>query len=379
MIAPLLLAVCLAERPTLDPARLAAAHEHLRNHVRAGRLPGAITLVLQDGNVAHFGTTGYADLASRKVLRRDTLFQVMSMTKPITAAAAMVAVENGLFGLDDPIEDHLPQFRNQQVRMPDGSVVPARTRPTIRQLMTHTSGLSSDDPGGISDDEKFRMTLSSYSNLLGREPLRAHPGDEVQYSGVGFSTLAAIIEKRSGMPFEQFVEMHIFRPLGMNETFFFLPVNQRPRLAKVYTITDGTLVEFAHNRFREGAQFANGAGGLYSTAEDMAKFVEAFRDGGPARILSTPARRLMTTLQTGNLSADRSGGMGYGLGWAVLRSTAGQNTLRSVGSFGHTGAFGTEFWHDPATGVTVVFLAQTFLVDESPRRQFTTMVNAALR
>jgi CubicO group peptidase (beta-lactamase class C family) len=141
----------------------------------------------------------------------------------------------------------------------------------------------------------------------------------------------------------------------------------------------GKLVEFEHNRFREGAKFANGAGGLYSTASDMGRLIDSFRPGARNRVVSQPTLRLMTTLQTGSLLSDGNDARGYGLGWSVIRSVRGQNTLRSVGSFGHTGAFGTEFWHDPATEVSLVYLTQTFLVDETPRRQFSTMVNAALR
>lgn len=377
MIAALLLAAPLSE-VAIDPASLSQAQARLREDVRAGRLPGAVTLVLQHGQVKLQGVTGYADLARRTPLRQDSLFQVMSMTKPVTAAAGLLAIEEGLFGLDDPLEDHLPQFKSQQVRTADGALVASLSRPTIRQLMTHTSGMGSDDPGGISDDEKFLMTLSDYAARLGKEPLRSHPGTEIRYSGVGFSALAAVIERRSGLPFEQYVERRIFRRLGMKDTFFFLPPAQESRLALVYTRDKGRLVEFAHNRLRKGAKFANGAGGLYSTAADMAKFVEAFRAGSPRPLLSEPARRLSVALQTGSLLSDRSDARGYGLGWSVIRSVSGQGTLRSVGSFGHTGAFGTEFWHDPATGVTLVYLAQTFGVDEAPRRRFSTGVNASL-
>jgi CubicO group peptidase (beta-lactamase class C family) len=370
----------LLTAPDLDVQKLNLAHQHLRSHIRAGRVPGAVTLVLQNGKEAHFGAAGWADLEGRRPMRRDTLFQVMSMTKPVTAAAAMIAIEQGVFSLDDPIERHLPQYRDQKVRLADGSLVAAKSRPTIRQLMTHTSGVSSDDPGGISDAQKFGLTLADYSRLLGQDPLLSHPGEEIRYSGVGFSTLAAIIEKRSGLPFQEFVSRHLLQPLGMKDTFFFLPARLRPRLSKVYTESKGKLTKFEPDaRFRSGARFANGAGGLYSTASDMAKFIEAFREGSKSQILSAPARRLMTTIQTGALLSDRSDARGYGLGWSVVRSTGGQGTLRSVGSFGHTGAFGTEFWHDPSSGVTLVYLAQTFFVDESPRREFSTMVNASLR
>lgn len=381
MIAPLLFLLTTApdSAPKLNLARVQQAHQHLRGHVQSGRFPGAVTLVLQHGKVIHEGVTGFADPARRIPLRANAMFQVMSMTKPITATAALIAIEQGLFGLDDPIEDHLPQFRNIQVRQTDGTLAPALAPPTVRQLMSHTSGMSSDDPGSMSDDEKFLMTLANYASRLGQEPLRAQPGTEIRYSGVGYSTLAAIIERRSGLAFADFVERHIFRPLGMRETTFFLPASQRARLPWVITQQNERLTEFPVNRFRTGAKFANGAGGLYSTGTEMAAFIESFRAGSPRRLLSEPMRKLAIAIQTGDLMMDRSNARGYGLGWSVIRSPRGQNTLRSIGSFGHTGAYGTEYWHDPATGVTVVFLAQTYAVDEAPRRQFSTMVNAALR
>lgn len=368
-----------SEHYALDLKKMQLANDRLRAHIHAGDLAGAVGLVMLDGKVVAHDAFGWSDLEQKTLMKRDTIFQVMSMTKPVTATAAMICIERGLINLDDPIEKFLPQFKDIQVKGEDGVLREATSRPTVRQLMTHTSGLASDDPGGISDEEKARLPLSEYAKLLGTEPLRTEPGTTVRYSGVGFSTLAAIIEIASGRAFDEFVQAEIFKPLGMTETKFFLPVEMRSRLAQVYTKDNGALVPFKHDRYREGAQFTNGAGGLYSTASDMAKFIDAFRFGTKKTVLSPNSIRLMTSLNTGNLMTDGSESRGYGLSWSIIRNPMAQGTLRNLGSFGHTGAFGTEYWHDRDTGLSVVFMAQTFFISEDARKHYATMVNASLR
>lgn len=363
----------------IDSAKLKLANDRLRAHIHAGDLAGAATLVLLDGKVVSQEAFGWSDLEQKTLMKRDTIFQVMSMTKPVTAAAAMICVERGLLSLDDPIEMYLPQFKGIQVKAEDGEVRAVSTRPTIRHLLTHTSGLASDDPGGISDEEKAKMPLSEYAKRLGSEPLRIEPGTVVRYSGVGFSTTAAIVEIVTGRAFDEFVSNEIFKPLGMSETYFFLPVNLRPRLAQVYMKEKGVLTPFGHDRYRDGAKFANGAGGLYSTAADMGKFIESFAGGATKRFLSPNTVDLMTSLHTGSLLSDGNDARGYGLSWSIIRSPLAQGTLRHRGSFGHTGAFGTEYWHDNETGLTVVFMAQTFFISEDARKHYSTMVNASLR
>jgi CubicO group peptidase (beta-lactamase class C family) len=376
-----ILAASLLSPPTfqLDPVKMRLANDRLRAHIHAGDLAGATTLVMLNGKVVANDAFGWSDLESGKLMKRDTIFQVMSMTKPVTASAVMLCVEKGLLGLDDPIEMYLPQFKGIKIKGEDGVLRDVSTRPTIRHLLTHTSGLASDDPGGISDEEKARMPLSEYAKRLGTEPLRTEPGTVIRYSGVGMSTAAAIVELVTGQAFDNFVGQEIFKPLGMKETYFFLPTALRPRLAQVYTKDNGKLVPFKHDRYRDGARFANGAGGLYSTAADMGKFIDAFRDGSDRTFLSPNSVHLMTSLNTGDLLSDGNNARGYGLSWSIIRSPMGQGTLRNLGSFGHTGAFGTEYWHDRDTGLTVVFMAQTFFISEDARKHFSTMVNASLR
>lgn len=312
-------------------------------------------------------------------MRTDTIFQVMSMTKPVTAIAVVMCAESGLLNLDDRIEKYLPRFRNLKIRREDGTLVSANSAPTIRQLLTHTAGFGSNDPAGLDDDGKRKLTLSAYAELLAEEPLVGQPGERIRYSGPGFSTLGRIVEVASGMPLEKFEEERIFRPLGMKDTYFFAPKEAYPRIAYTYMPDKGKLSPVEANPYREGAKFANPAGGLYSTAADMATLLECISEGGSLRgyrLLSPAGIDAMTAIQTGALQMDGSDAQAFGLGFSVVKSPVGQMSLKPVGSFGHTGAFGTEFWTDRKRGIVAVYMEQG-LDDGAVRKTFNTMVNAA--
>lgn len=367
-IAAIILATA-AQSSTFDPARLDKVVPALVRAVHHEALAGSVVLVRQRGRVLLSHPIGLADKDAGKPMRDDTIFQVMSMTKPVTATAVMLCVEDGLLNLDDPVAKFLPSMKGVTVQ---GAKV--ERAPTVLNLLTHTSGLASDDPGGLTDEQKWTMTLADYSKLIGTEPLLYQPGTQIKYSGVGISAAAAVVEKVTGQAFQEFVQKRIFDKLGMTDTHFFLPTNKRPRLAQVYTGRPGALQVFAHDRFRSGAKFANGAGGLYSTAADMAKFIESFLGKS---LLSPSGTKLMTSLQTGDLLMDGNTERGVGIGWIVSRRAPVGTTLRPAGSFGHTGAFGTEYWADPKSGTVAVFMAQTFGLPEDPRKAFDTMVAAA--
>ena len=143
----------------IDAAKLKLANDRLRAHIHSGDLAGAVTLVVLDGKVVALDAFGWSDLEQKTLMKRDTIFQVMSMTKPVTAAAVMLCVERGLVSLDDPVEKYLPQFKGIKVKGENGALHEVSTRPIVRHLLTHTSGLASDDPGGISDEDKAKMPL----------------------------------------------------------------------------------------------------------------------------------------------------------------------------------------------------------------------------
>ena len=355
-----------------DPSRLQAIRQRLDEAVLSRQIAGSVVIVSKGDQIVLHHATGQRDRAAGLSMKPDTLFQVMSMTKPFVGVAVVQCAERGLLNLDDPVEMYLPGFSRAQVRTDEG-LEPAVRRVNIRHLLTHTSGLSGDDPGGLDDDQKRRMTLAEYAALIGADPLRAQPGEEIRYSGVGINALARIVEMASGQKFEDFTRDHIFQPCGMSDTSFFLSERDRSRLAKVY---EEGLEEFAHDRFRAGAKLANGAGGLYSTALDMARFLMKFSKQGGG-LVSPAGFRALTTLQSGELKMDGNSERGYGLAFVVVRNPAGTSNLRAPGAYGHTGAFCTEFWADPETGVVAVFMSQGYGVGDGVRKSFGAMVSAS--
>lgn len=363
-----------------DSARLALIPLRMKEAVERREVAGTVVLVRERGRTVLLDAQGLARLEPDTAMRKDTIFQIMSMTKPIVAMAAVILAERGQLRLDDPVSKWIPTFAGLKVREADGSVRPPRKWPTIRQLMSHTAGFGGNDPAGIDDDIKRAMELGPYVDRLPESPLIGHPGEKISYSGLGFSTLGRIVELASGKPLEQFMQESIFGPLGMRDTSFFLPETKRPRTAWVYVTGERGLSSLERNPYREGARLANPAGGLYSTAEDMGRLMEcivAEGKGNGKRLLSPAGVQAMTTLATGDAKMDDSDALGYGLGFTVVRSAAGQASLKPVGAFGHTGAFGTEFWGDRERGIVAVFMAQGFENTTPARKAFNTMVNAA--
>lgn len=371
---PALLAMSL--QAGFDPVRLAAIPPRIKSFVDRGDVAGTVVLVARKGKTVLLDAEGQADLSTKRPMRPDTIFQVMSMTKPITALAVVMCAEKGLLNLDDPIDRILPEFKDMKVKGPDGSLKSPDRKPTLRHFLTHTSGYGGNDPGGLDDDAKRKLTLAEYASLLAKEPLVGEAGSAIRYSGPGMAALGRAVEVVSGMSLEEFERKEIFEPLGMKDTFFFLPEDRYPRVATVYAKGEKGLETIEPDPYRRGARFANPAGGLYSTAGDMAKLLNSVLGYGP-RIVSAAAVDAMTAIQTGNLLMDGNDAQGFGLGFSVVRSPSGQMSLKPVGAFGHTGAFGTEFWADKERGIVAVFMAQGFDNTTAARKTFNTMVNAA--
>lgn len=250
---------------------------------------------------------------------------------------------------------------------------------TIRHLLTHTSGLTGSDPGGLDDDAKRMLTLGDYCSKFGGDLLQSDPGDKISYSGPGIAAVGRIVELATGKTLQDFMAQEIFAPLGMKDTTFFAPPSIHPRIALMYENKAGGFERFDSAPYRPGAKFANPAGGLYSTADDMANLMDCLLAGGAwkgRRLVSPAGLTALSTLQTGSLTMDGSDALGYALGFTVVRSVTGTSHFKPVGSFGHTGAFGTEFWGDPATKTSVVYMAQTW--NDRVRKTFNTMVNSAM-
>ncbi len=369
---------------TADAGRLAAIAPRMKAFVDQGAVPGVVTLLMVDGKVVQHEATGMADIEARKPMAKDSIFQIMSMTKPTVAVCIMMLAEEGRLALTDPVEKHLPEFRGQMMvaaRAADGAVTlrkPARPA-TIRDLLTHTSGMGPTPPEGMRElyyrmDRPLREAVLAYAQV----PLQFEPGSRWAYSNTGIATLGRIVEVASGQPFEKFLESRVLAPLGMKDSFIFPPEDKKPRIAALYDRKEGKLVKAGGDKlggdamhYRKGAIYSAPEFGLYSTAADLSAFYEMTRLGGlvPAwvkgpdatpgkRLLSPAAVSVMTKLHTGELQAGHNPGTGFGLAWEVVKNEQGELNLWSVGSYGHGGAFGTHGWVDPAKHLVGVFLIQ---------------------
>lgn len=333
----------------MDAAALAKIDERMREFAAAKQISGAVTLVARPGIVAHVGATGLADVASDRKMTPDTLFAIASMTKPITATAAMILVDEGKLNLDDPVSKYIPAFANAKLA---GGVAPAREI-TVRDCLRHTNGL----PG----EQRNMGSLAETADKLAARELAFEPGSKWQY-GPGLSVVGRVVEVVSGQPFETFLQERIFAPLKMDETTFRPTDEQRKRLATLYRPTaDKMDIEPGeHWLFEKSADISpNPSGGLFSTAGDLARFYQMVLTGGEldgARIVSEKAIREMTTLQTGDLVTGFTPGNGWGLGFCLVREPQGVSASLSPGSYGHGGAFGTQGWIDPQKQMIFVLL-----------------------
>ena len=331
-------------------------------------IAGAVTLVVTPERVVHFETHGFADLATQRPMSADTMFNIMSMTKPITAVGIMILQEEGKLSVDDPVEKHLPEFRGQRIvasREGDSVTLKKPSRViTLRDLLTHTSGLPGGFPAGLADLYQTRQrTLAEAVLVSSQQPLDFEPGSKWSYCNAGIDTLGRVIEVASGQSFEEFMAARIFRPLGMNDTACFPTEQQTPRIAGLYDSKDGELI--VANRPivgpATGAKHPIPAGGLYSTAADLAKLYQAMLNAGrlgSTKILAPESVLTMTKVQTGDLQCGFVPGMGFGFGWAVVKEPQGVTATISPGTFGHGGAFGTQGWIDPKQDLFVILLIQ---------------------
>jgi CubicO group peptidase (beta-lactamase class C family) len=380
-------------RAGMDAAQLARIGPVLKEFVERGQMSGAVTLVMRRGVLAHFEATGWQDADAKKPMQRDTIFQIMSMTKPVTGVAIMMLAEEGRLRLHDRVEDHLPEFRGQMMIASEENGVRTLRKPsrpiTIRDLMTHTSGLGPAAPGIGDIMVRMDRTLAEACLIYSQQPLLFEPGTRWSYSNTGIAVLGRIVQVLSGMSFEKFLESRIFQPLGMTDTHVFLPMEKRARLAPVFTVKDGKLVKAGADilggdplKFREGAKYSGPEHSLYSTAWDLAQFYQMMLNGGVhggKRLLSAASVRMMTQLHTGDLQAGHNPGTGFGLTWEVTKDPAGTLTGQSIGTYGHGGAFGTYGWVDPQQQIIGVFLMQLTGRPQPMRDAFVTLANTAVR
>jgi CubicO group peptidase (beta-lactamase class C family) len=354
-------------------------------------IAGAVTLVAHEGRTVSLEAVGQADLDSQKPMRPNQLFWIASMTKPMTAVCVLLLQDEGKLSVDDPVEKHLPEFKDLwlvEERAKDRLVLkrPARVI-TIKDLLTHTSGL------GNMETPRPTATLAELVGGYAKLPLQFEPGSRWQYSNPGINTLGRLVEVVSGMPFAEFMDQRLFRPLGMNQTTFWPTPAQQKRIATSYQpASSGKGLEPTEVTFLRGAPLEDRnrtpypAGGLYSTAEDVAKFYQMMLDGGVARgkrLLSASAVRQLTTTQTGDIKTGFTEGMSWGLGFQVVKEPQGVTAMLSPGTFGHGGAYGTQSWADPRTKTIYVLMIQRARLGNSDgsdlRKAFQAAAAAAIR
>jgi CubicO group peptidase (beta-lactamase class C family) len=361
----------------LNPEKLGEVRKRMQAFVDDKTIAGAVTLVARHGQIAALDAVGQADIANAKPMKPDTMFWIASMTKPITATAIMILRDEGKLSIDDPVEKHLPEFKNQWLVGNKSQDVLTLKRPahpvTLKDLLTHTSGVA-DAPSTGRD-----LSLGELVLLYSQQPLKSEPGSKWEYNNAGINTLGRVVEVVSGETFENFLQKRIFKPLGMKDTTFYPSGGQTRRVAKSYEPGTNDLneigISFIKGPLDSRTRPAFPSGGLFSTAQDMFRFYQMVLNGGTwdgKRIVSADSVATMTKTQTGDLKTGFTEGMTFGLGWAVVREPKGVTAMLSKGTHGHGGAYGTQGWVDPAKNMIVVLMIQRAKLqnaDASPIRQ----------
>jgi CubicO group peptidase (beta-lactamase class C family) len=340
------------------PTQLETIPARMKTFVDKGTAAGFVMLVAEHEKVVQLSAVGYQDLETKKPMRTDTIFEVMSLTKAVTAAGVMILVDEGKVALSDPVEKYIPAFAGQLMK--DGS---KPVRPVqVQDLLVHLSGMNPGWPQGVRGPcNNFQCTLEELVNAIGKEPLETQPGAVWKYSGSGMATAGRLIEVLSGQSYPDFLTSRIFTPLGMPDTFFFPPESKYSRIASAYTQDHGRLRKWTGDLYRKGAIYPAPEGGLYSTAADYARFYLMLMGHGTLdgkRILSAGSVELMTTNHTGEQTVGFSPGVGYGFGMAVVRNAEGSFRGQSVGTFQHGGAWRTYAWGDPKKDLVGVLMFQ---------------------
>ncbi len=360
--------------PRVNQEIAARIPERMHHFVEDKTVAGVVTLVAQGNDVVEFDAEGMADVEAGRPMRKDTIFQIMSMTKPVTAIGIMMLAEEGKLALRDPVEQYLPEFKNLRVvtnQGPDGGRLGEPEHAiTIRDLLTHTAGITDAAPADIKDyQHQMNVPLDEVVRQLATQRLLFQPGTAWSYSSAGIEILGRIIEVCSGQKYEDFIAERILRPLKMQDSFFFPPADKTSRIAMVYVGKDGNLVRAPGDilggdpsKYRKGAVFPAPGWGLYSTAEDLLHLYRMMLNGGVYeghRYLSPFSVHLMTEPHTAEIRpVGWMRGSDYGLAWEVVTDPLGELDGHSVGSYGHGGAFGTQGWIDPASQMISILLIQ---------------------
>ena len=393
------MSVAAKEIPTTSPQREGISAERLERvvamndrYTRDGKIAGTLTAIVRNGKIVHRSASGVKAAGSDEAVEFDDLFRIYSMTKPITATAAMQLYEQGKFQLTDPVSKFVPELRDLKV-MIDGQLVPSQREMTMQQLLSHTAGLSYGfDPNDPVDQAYAAAQLWAAKDLdefvskVAELPLKYEPGEQWHYS-IAVDVTGLVVQRLSGQPFDQYLQEHIFGPLGMVDTFFEVPEDKKDRFLPNHALNPATgkaiiLTEEAMPSLFDpcGAMcnyddvtLYSGGGGLVSTLRDYVRYAEAMRTGElhGVRILS---QKIVNYMRMNHLPASVAasggsgeqptlvgtplGGFGFGLGFGVVTNTAGNGVIGSAGQYYWGGAAGTVFWIDPVENIVVVSMMQ---------------------
>ncbi len=347
-------------------AGLAALNQEMHGLVDSQKLAGVTTLVARHGKVVHFDAYGKRDLDSGAPMQKDTIFRIASMTKPTIGVAMMMLWEQGKWKLTDRLDQHIPEFKGLKVKQKDGSIVELKTPQTMAQVMSHTAGF-----GVLADYAPLNFgqgDLQGMINTLAKMPLYSQPGTDWAY-GPCVDIQGYIVQKLSGQSLDVFMQDHVFGPLGMADTGFWVAPEKASRIAKVNTYKDGKVVSAPTAGARDPTKkpsFLSGSGGLLSTTEDYWKFAQMVANGGTSggrRYLKADTVKLMrkSVLNPGvmvDLYGPDQPGVGFGLDFAVIEDPSKVPTPQGKDTFYWGGAFGTWFWIDPTNDVVFVGMIQ---------------------
>jgi CubicO group peptidase (beta-lactamase class C family) len=390
-----------SEEVGLSSERLQRIHEAVQRHIDAKELSGAVTLVARKGRIAHLEAHGLMDIESKKPMPKDGIFRLASMSKPITGAAVMMLVEEGKVRLNDPVSRFIPEFKNLnkvavpkpgaqagggrgaapaaagrggtqgggRAAAPEFDLVSASREITIKDLLTHGSGLMSGGLGNsVAPQRTPTDTLATFIPTLASVPLDFQPGTLWRYSGqAGFDTLSRVVEVASGLTYEQFLKQRLFEPLGMKDTGFYPNSDgAAARLVTLYTRQGGALVRNPNQETGISRVYFSGAGGVMTTAADYLQFAQMMLNGGQLngkRYLSPKTIELMTSNHTGDMVNGQFGrparGMGFGLSMQVVLDPVAADLRVGTGTFGWAGAYGCNVNMDPKENMVSIIMMQT--------------------
>ena len=382
----------LPEQSNFSAERLARIDKVVQNYIDSGWINGAIALVARNGKIVYYKGLGYDDKENKIAMKRDAIFRIASQTKAITSVAVMQLVEEGKILLDDPISKYISDFKKPVVldkfNPADSSytTVPAKREITIRDLLTHTSGIGYAQIGAPQMNAIYSkagvyggiglpagMKLSTNILRLAKLPLMHSPGEKWTY-GLNDDVLGYLVEVLSGLNFDEYLKKNIFEPLGMKDTYFYIPEAKQSRLANLYTedslkhiVKMPEMIQVNGDFYRDypntkGGTFYSGGGGLASTAYDYAIFMQMLLNGGDyngKHILSKASIRLMTTNQIGNLSRSGLGSdTKFGLGFELVTPSSYGRSYYSMDTFSWGGMFSSSYWIDPKEKIVAQFVLQ---------------------